>query len=91
MNTTRPGTLATKGDRATTRRAKPRPYHRATDEESKRSWFQLRVGPPDLARIDALASALGVTRSEAVRAAIEQLAKDLGLPARPNPNNGPAT
>ena len=60
-------------------------------QESKRSWFQLRVGPPDLDRLDALARELGVTRSAAVRAAIEQLAKDLGLPARPNPNNGPAT
>lgn len=54
-----------------------KPYHRAPDSATKRSWFQLRVGPGDLARIDALSAALGVTRSEAVRRAVERLAEDL--------------
>lgn len=54
-----------------------KPYHRAPDSVCRRSWFQLRVGPGDLARIDALSAALGVTRSEAVRRAVERLAEDL--------------
>lgn len=67
------GTFDTRGDRATTKR----PRYRAPDSVCVRSWFQFRCGPPDLARIDALSAALGVTRSEAVRRAVERLAEDL--------------
>lgn len=72
----RPGSFDTAGSRATTKRPH-KPYHRQPDSATKRYWFQLRVGPGDLARIDALATALGITRSEVVRRAVERLAEEL--------------
>lgn len=71
--TTRAGTVDTAGDRATPKR----PRYRAPDTATKRSTLQVRVGPEDLARLDAIAEALKLTRSGAVRRAVTCLTYEL--------------
>lgn len=70
------GTFDTRGDRATTKR----PRYRAPDSATKRNTLQVRVGPGDLARLDAIAATLGLSRSAAVRWAIERAAAKLKVP-----------
>lgn len=74
---TRPGTFDTRGDRATTKRPATRPRYRAPDAVTKRSTLQVRVGHADLARLDAIAATLRISRSAAVRWAIECAAAEL--------------
>lgn len=66
-----PGTFDTRGDRATTKRPAARPRYRAPDAVTKRSTIQVRVGPADLARLDAIAATLQISKSAVIRRAIE--------------------
>lgn len=60
-----------RSDQSNGERASPRRYRsRLPEREAHRMWFQLRCGPDDLKRIDAIARRLDCSRSEAVRRAI---------------------
>lgn len=73
---TRPGTCDTRGDGSPATRPR-RARYRAPDAVTKRSTIQVRVGPEDLARLDAIAATLGLSRSAVVRWAIECAAAEL--------------
>lgn len=75
----RPGTCDTRGDGSPATRPR-RARYRAPDTATRRSTLQVRVGPADLARLDAIAAALKLTRSAAVRWAIGHAGDAIKVP-----------